>query len=663
MKLQQLKERTAAKAVAHILLPLMGLLCLASVLGVFVLQEHGFYSGRQASLMDLEYFVRMDAYKAHEAYQNQVGSMYPRPEMLTETYAPERTNFSFEIWGRGESGPEKAKTLLYASPGVSDQNVPILSYQTDSYEIRTFLAPELPVHDKYKTLYAGLETAVNGKWLLAVLIPVTAAAALFLFGFLMASAGHRRGEGLALRPEDRIPLDLQLAAVGLTLFGLLFASVQTGYYPEAGLVIIAVATMIVAAYVILIWTATCVARRVKHPGWWRNTLIYRIVVLLGRSLRWSWRRGGRMLRGVLVGVAGGLGKLGRGFGGGLSRIGRRLQQIAAQLPLIWQVLLTALGALGVTAFCWIVIGVYNGYGSAGVFLLILWLAGVAVLLYVLSKICTELLALYRAGESLAAGGELDLDVSGFHGLFRAHGENLAKIGQGMGHALEAQLRSERMKTELITNVSHDIKTPLTSIINYVDLLGRTQDPEQQKQYLAVLDKHAKRLKKLTEDLLEVSKVTTGNVSVTLEPCDLRETVHQAMGEYGERFLEASLDPVVRLPEKMVAIRADGRHLWRVMDNLFSNVCKYSQPGTRVYVTLEGRDGAAVLSVKNVSREPLDVAPEELVERFVRGDQSRTTDGSGLGLSIAQSLTEVQGGRFALSIDGDLFKVELRFDLI
>ena len=663
MKLQQLKERTAAKVAAHILLPLMGILCVASLIGVFLLQEQGFYSGRQASLMNLEYIVRMDAYKAYNDYQNQVGSMYPRMETLEETYSPDRTNFSFELWTGGETELMEDDGLVYASPGRSNQTVPILTYWTDQYEIRAFLDSDLTVHDKYRSLYAGLETAVNGKWLLAVLIPVTAVAAIFLFGFLLTSAGHKRGAGLVLRPEDRIPLDLQLVTVGLALFGLLFVSMQTGYYPEAGLVIIAIATMILAAYVILIWTAIAIARRVKHPGWWRNTVIYRTFLLLGRLLRWCLSRGGNGLKSALNGIRRGLFKLGRGIGEGFTRMGQRLRRMTAQLPLIWQVLLTAIGTLGVMAFCLIVLGVYNGYGSMGLVLMVLGLVSIGALLYILSRTCEEMLALHRAGKALAQGEELSLNTERLHGLFRAHGENLTKISQGMGHALEAQLRSERMKTELITNVSHDIKTPLTSIVNYVDLLGRTEDPQRQKEYLGVLDKHAKRLKKLTEDLLEMSKVTTGNVSVTLEPCDLRETVHQAMGEYEEKFLEASLDAVVRLPEKMVAIRADGRHLWRVMDNLLSNVCKYSLPGTRVYVTLEGKDGVAVLSVKNVSREPLDMGPEELVERFVRGDQSRTTDGSGLGLSIAQSLTEVQGGGFSISIDGDLFKVELRFDLI
>ena len=663
MNWQQLKERTIAKAAAHILLPLMGVLCAASVLGVFFLQEQGYYNGRQASLSDLEYFVRMDTYQAYEAYRNQKASSYPRSESLEEVYAPERTNFSFELWSHGGDGLEEPGSLVYSSPGVTEDAVPILNYWTNEYEVRAFLNPEFPVHDKYKSLYAGLEATVNGKWLLAVLIPISAVAALYLFGFLMASAGHKRGEGLVLRSEDRIPLDLQLAAVGLVLFGLLYVGLYVNYISEVRLAILGLATVLGAAYVVLIWTAVCIARRVKHPGWWRNTVLCWAALLLAKMFRWSWRHGGRALRWIWKHGTGAVRGIFRWIGEVLSRIGCGFRQMGAHLPLTWQVMLTALGALGLTVFCWVVFGFNRGYGSGSLFLVALWIVAVVLLFYILFKTCAELLALHKAGQALAEGRELELETDRLHGLFHEHGENLGKISQGMGHALEAQLRSERMKTELITNVSHDIKTPLTSIVNYVDLLGRTQDPEQQKEYIAVLDKHAKRLKKLTEDLLEVSKVTTGNISVTLEPSDLRETVHQAMGEYEERFLESSLDPVVKIPEKMVAVRADGRHLWRVMDNLFSNVCKYSLPGTRVYVTLEGKEGEAVLSVKNVSREALDMEPGELVERFVRGDQSRTTDGSGLGLSIAQSLTEAQGGRFALSIDGDLFKVELRFDLI
>ena len=225
-------------------------------------------------------------------------------------------------------------------------------------------------------------------------------------------------------------------------------------------------------------------------------------------------------------------------------------------------------------------------------------------------------------------------------------------------------RSERLKTELITNVSHDIKTPLTSIISYVDLLKTTdiQDPKA-LEYIAVLEKKSKRLAQLMVDLVEASKVTSGNVSVEMEPLNLGELIKQASGEFEARLEEKNIALLCRLPEEPVMVMADGRHMWRVLDNLFGNTVKYALEGTRVYVDLTVENGAAALVIKNISRDPLNIRPEELMERFVRGDQARHTEGSGLGLSIARSLMELQGGSMELAIDGDLFKVQLRMRAI
>ena len=223
------------------------------------------------------------------------------------------------------------------------------------------------------------------------------------------------------------------------------------------------------------------------------------------------------------------------------------------------------------------------------------------------------------------------------------------------------MKSERLKTELITNVSHDIKTPLTSILNYVDLLKKEpQASEAAGEYIAVLDRQAHRLKKLTEDVLEASKAATGNIKVELMRTDAVELLRQCLAEYEERFCAAGLTAVVQTPGAVQPILADGRLLWRVFDNLLGNIAKYAQPGTRVYagVTREGTD--VVISLKNVSRDALNISEEELMERFVRGDSARTSEGSGLGLSIARSLTELQGGHFGIAIDCDLFKAELRF---
>ena len=230
------------------------------------------------------------------------------------------------------------------------------------------------------------------------------------------------------------------------------------------------------------------------------------------------------------------------------------------------------------------------------------------------------------------------------------------IADGLNGAVEEKMKSERFKAELITNVSHDLKTPLTSIINYVNLLKTTEqtDPKAQ-EYIEVLDRKSQRLKKLTEDLVEASKASTGVLSVSREKIGMVQLIDQALGEWEEKLAARHLTVVRNLQDGETWVYADGRHLWRVIDNLLSNCAKYAMEGTRIYLDLERWHGQVALSVKNISREALNVAPERLMERFVRGDESRTTEGSGLGLSIARSLTELQGGIFQLKVDGDLFK--------
>ena len=218
------------------------------------------------------------------------------------------------------------------------------------------------------------------------------------------------------------------------------------------------------------------------------------------------------------------------------------------------------------------------------------------------------------------------------------------------------MKSERFKAELITNVSHDLKTPLTSIINYVNLLNTTEQTDPKAlEYIQVLERKSMRLKKLTEDLVEASKASTGALTVNRERISLAQLLDQALGEYEEKLEARHLSVVRTIPEGDSYVYADGRHLWRVMDNLLGNCAKYAMEGTRIYIELTRGKGSITLSMKNVSREPLNVPAQQLMERFVRGDSSRSTEGSGLGLSIARSLTELQGGQFHLVVDGDLFK--------
>lgn len=254
-----------------------------------------------------------------------------------------------------------------------------------------------------------------------------------------------------------------------------------------------------------------------------------------------------------------------------------------------------------------------------------------------------------------------LDTSMLTGKEKKMGEHINNITSGLDTALQEKVKSERLKADLITNVSHDIKTPLTSIINYVDLLKRQkiQDPRI-AAYLEVLDQKSQRLKTLTEDLVEASKASSGNLKLEVSDINLVELVQQTNGEFEERFALRRLELIQKLPEEIIIIRADGRRLWRVLENLYTNAFKYAQEGSRVYVDVEEKEGRAVFTIKNISEKPLNISPDELTERFVRGDVARTTEGSGLGLSIARSLTQLQKGEFIISIDGDLFKAQVIF---
>lgn len=262
-----------------------------------------------------------------------------------------------------------------------------------------------------------------------------------------------------------------------------------------------------------------------------------------------------------------------------------------------------------------------------------------------------------------SGGELQYKISleRLRGEQKVMAEYINNIGSGLDAAVENSLKSERMKTELITNVSHDIKTPLTSIINYVDLLKREQfeDPKI-CGYIEVLEQKAQRLKVLTEDVVEASKASTGNITLEMADLDFVEMVHQVIGEFEERFRERNLTMMVHFTDEPSVIYADGQRMWRVLENIFNNVVKYAMEGTRVYAELVNKQKKIIFTLKNISQQPLNISADELTERFIRGDVSRNTEGSGLGLSIAKSLTELQGGEFQLHLDGDLFKVVITF---
>lgn len=452
--------------------------------------------------------------------------------------------------------------------------------------------------------------------------------------FLMCSAGHRRDVGgIALGFFSRIPADLYAIAVGFLFccsLMLLGGAYGWGFYGTDP-----VLTVLIAAFLCGL-TALCVlafltnfAVRVKAGKWWRNSVTFYVLRFFWRMLRSTWHI---------------------------------LAQSFRSLPQTWQVALGYVGFWLANLICmlFILINLINNDSYPGVILgiimfLALDLAAGAVLVLSASQ-----MKKLRSAASCLAKGRFDtkIDTASLFWEFKRHGEDLNSIGSGMSLAVDERMRSERLKTELITNVSHDIKTPLTSIVNYVDLLKKSPSPEKREEYLEVLSRQSSRLRRLTEDLVEASKASTGNMNVELVPTDLEELINQALGEYAGRLSAGQLEVVFSPPPHSVTVMADGRLLWRILDNLLSNVCKYAQSGTRVYVDVTCGEGGALVSIKNISRDRLNISADELMERFVRGDSARSGEGSGLGLNIAKSLAELQHGKLSLSVDGDLFKATL-----
>ena len=502
-----------------------------------------------------------------------------------------------------------------------------ISYQRFDYAhvtITGYIRQTLAAKDRiyFEAYYTNLlvENRNTLIWLTAVLFVLCLA----LVIFLLCAAGHKEGvEGIHLNWVDRIPLDLYLAlalAIGSCVLMLGINATGVDFVPAVILLAILLALAVLLVMSVLMTLST----RFKSGAFWKNTLVYRCLCLLFR--------------------------MGKGLKDGLS-------YCAKHLHLYWQ---AGLIFAGVTLLEFLVVA---AFGSESI--CVIWFLAKLVETPLLVLILISLQKLKAGGEALAEGNlNASVDLRHMYGVLKHHGENLNSIAQGMQKAVQQQLKSERFRTDLITNVSHDIKTPLTSIVNYVDLLKKEDvQPEKAKEYIAVLDRQSARLKKLTEDLVEASKASSGTLPVHLEAVDVNVLLSQVSGEYQSRFELCKLEPIVKLSSEDPQILADGKLLWRGFDNLLSNICKYAMPGTRVYFTSEVLDGRVQISFKNISNYPLDITADELLERFVRGDSSRSTEGSGLGLSIAQSLTGLQKGTFDLVVDGDLFKANLSFPLL
>ncbi|MDD3503096.1 MAG: HAMP domain-containing sensor histidine kinase [Eubacteriales bacterium] len=511
----------------------------------------------------------------------------------------------------------------------------IIYNEGSSHTLYAYIDRSDSLLDKYHIADLLIEYGFEKQGMWLAILAGSLLSIIVLLIFLVIGAGRRKDDAeVKERLIDRVPYDLLIGIYLVSAaFVILFLDNSIHYFSympgtniyESWLVIVLSVVVLILSTLLAIMLLMTTSVRIKSRKLFKNTLIYRVFVIIIRLIK---------------------------------RIFAKTGFVFKSLPLIWKTSLILVA--------WFILELFGIAATAnsteGMF--ILWFPSRIIMALFVLLIAAGLRVLQAGGRRLA-GGDLQHPVETKHliGDLRRHGEDLNSISRGMELAVEEQLRSERFKTELITNVSHDIKTPLTSIINYADLLKK-EDPKEEKirEYVAIIDKHSQRLKKLTEDLVEASKASTGNIQVSLSTCETGVLLDQTAGEYQDKLDACGLELIVNKPEYSVSVWADGRLLWRVLDNVFNNACKYSLPGSRIYVSLSVWQHQAIITVKNISRYALNISSDELMERFVRGDSSRSTEGSGLGLAIARSLTELQGGSFLLEIDGDLFKTIIKLPL-
>ena len=483
------------------------------------------------------------------------------------------------------------------------------------------------LHANYEKAPSNLSGTKKSLSVIVLMCGIYVLVAFVLYLLLMVQAGHKeKGDKPLLNKSDKLWWDVEVFVAFIACFIAIIPLSQNVYYNwkyeektlfKILLVGTGIASLVAVELTVLL--SESFARRIKCKTFWKTTLIGKIFYGIKKIINYL------------------------------------LLNVKTSILVI---------AFGITSFIWCSMAILGAYNEYTLFVPTL------MIIIIIVVVCAFVLIFFKEYDSITEGtkkiseGNLDYKIEDEYKfkLNRSLKESINNIGDGLSKAVAESVKNERTKTELITNVSHDLKTPLTSIINYVDLLKRENiENEKAKDYIRVLDEKSQRLKQLTEDLVEASKISSGNIKLEFMNLNLNELVQQVNGEFAERFESRNLDLICILQPEPLLIRADSRRIWRVLENLYVNVCKYAMPGTRVYVDAIKKDGKIQFSIKNISENPLNFQADELTERFIRGDVSRSTEGSGLGLSIAKNLTVLQHGSFNIYLDGDLFKVTITFD--
>ena len=657
------------------------ILCAASIVGWVFLLESGAYrdQGKQLKQWAIENYIKgkqSDVVNYYD-YMTKKKPTNLMDQHYEDIFSPQKVNYCFSVMGKESkkgysnerSGPfqyesevkyevyledkeyNKAKSFYdkeqaeeycreeeanaYDAIGeiqelANGEYKAIIRYREPVYEKVTihFYVPEkFMAKDGLYYMFQFIDWGVSSQAILVGLMLLFVALFLVCLIKLLKVAGYRsKTEEITLSLFDRLPLDGWFVALFFAFCGTISIDYYFSYIED---IIFVIGFVVPIWCVLLLATLLTIVKRCKA----KKLFDYTAISFCYRGLKKAFCR-------IL--------------GGG--------NEVISQIPLLWKIGLVWCLELAIEFMfmCWGISGIY----SPG-FYVIGWMLLRGVLTLIVLGIALQMYQLKKGAKEIAEGN-LQSTISTKYMMwdFKEHGENLNHIKEGMEQAVEKSLKSERLKTELITNVSHDIKTPLTSIVNYIDLMKKENiSPEIAKEYLQVLDRQSAKLKKLIEDLVEASKASTGNITANMGPTDVKVLVGQMAGEYEERLKEQGIDLVLDMGEEVGLILGDGNLLWRVFDNILNNVCKYAQTGTRVYLSAKEQGNQVVITFKNVSKYPLNISSDELMERFVRGDSSRNTEGSGLGLSIAKSLCEVQKGSFELEIDGDLFKTIITFPVM
>lgn len=640
-----------------VLLFCMTIVAVGCILGITYLVEYGFYTdgdnGQTAKSVAVQIYSIDDSEMAKDYYN----CIYEKSDeslmnWYHEKFSPENSSYAFSITDVNGavrlSSPQASghsyetianssdytgKQLFYAYNEKSEPELLVLNYAVSSGE-------DMIANDKYTQAFRWIDIADTLKFFVFVVLFIAVLIVIILLSLITINAGNTDEETGEIIPGtvEKVPLDvLTLCLVSLFTVAWMIIGLTSAADVEMVLNNFVVMITCVAAVFVVMTYLTSLSVRVKMGKFYKNTVIYMIY----RNFK---RKTPRKVR-------------------------RIFYDLSAFKKLI----------IGIIVFFLVEAAILIGIAYHGILkpdpvaadnvlltFITIWAITRLVIIPIFAMIAINLHYVKEEGERIAEGimGDSSIADKLTISSIRSHGKNLDMIKKEINRAMEQELKSEKLKSELITNVSHDLKTPLTSIKNYVDLLQREDlSDEDRKNYTKTIAKHTDKLSMLLSNLLEASQISSGNIEVNLEKTSLNIMLEQSIEEFSIKFMQSDLLPKVNMPEDDIYIMGDGQWLWRIFSNLLNNACKYAAADTDVEITLENRDGKATVEIANISGAELNIEGEELFERFVRGDSSRHTEGNGLGLSIAKSLVELQGGTMNISVSGERFAVSIIFDAV